>query len=50
MGRTYFAWTYPLHIGTYGGIYTRILYIILGLVPAFLFITGFVIFVIKPTG
>lgn len=45
-----FAWTYPLHIGTYGGIYTRILYIILGLVPAFLFITGFVIFWNKTYG
>lgn len=31
---------YPLHIGHYGGWSVRILYVLVGLTPAFLFITG----------
>lgn len=33
----------PLHYGTFGGLTTRILYILIGLAPLVLFITGFVI-------
>lgn len=32
---------FPLHVGTFGGLATRILWVILGLVPALLFATGF---------
>ncbi len=35
---------YPLHIGSYGNILLRFTYLFLGLVPAFLFVTGLVIF------
>ena len=31
---------FPLHVGTFGGLVTRILWAVLGLVPAALFITG----------
>jgi uncharacterized iron-regulated membrane protein len=34
---------FPLHIGVYGGLALRILYIFIGLAPAVLFITGFVL-------
>src|SRR5271155_1883619 len=33
----------PLHYGTFGGMFTRVLWIFLGLTPAVLFVTGFVI-------
>ncbi|MBR8836553.1 MAG: PepSY domain-containing protein [Stigonema ocellatum SAG 48.90 = DSM 106950] len=42
------AWTYPLHIGSYGGVGVRILYVTFGFAPAILFIIGLVIFEIKP--
>ena len=32
----------PLHYGTFGGLATRILYVLVGLAPLVLFITGFV--------
>ncbi|MEH2332378.1 PepSY-associated TM helix domain-containing protein [Nostoc sp.] len=32
----------PLHYGTFGGLPTRILYVLVGLAPLILFITGFV--------
>jgi uncharacterized iron-regulated membrane protein len=32
----------PVHFGTFGGVTTRILYVLVGLAPTFLFITGFV--------
>lgn len=32
---------FPLHIGIYGGLRMRILYVLIGLTPAVLFITGF---------
>lgn len=32
---------FPLHVGTFGGLATRLLWVILGLVPALLFATGF---------
>lgn len=31
---------FPLHVGTFGGLTTRVLWTVLGLVPAFLFVTG----------
>ncbi len=34
---------FPLHIGVYGGLAMRILYIFIGLTPAVLFITGFML-------
>lgn len=34
---------YLLHIGTFGGIVTRILYVVIGLVPIALFVTGLVL-------
>lgn len=33
---------YPLHIGRYGGLFMRIVMVIVGLVPALLFVTGLV--------
>jgi uncharacterized iron-regulated membrane protein len=30
----------PLHYGTFGGTFTRVLYILLGFVPLVLFVTG----------
>lgn len=30
----------PLHYGTFGGAATRVLYVLLGLVPPLLFVTG----------
>ena len=43
-------WMYPLHIGSYGGVTTRILYVFLGLTPVALFLTGLVIFWNKTYG
>ena len=43
-------WMYPLHIGSYGGVPTRILYVFLGLTPVALFFTGLVIFWNKTYG
>lgn len=37
------SWMQPLHYGTFGGLQTRILVLIGGLVPAALFVTGFII-------
>ncbi|MFB2923825.1 PepSY-associated TM helix domain-containing protein [Aerosakkonema funiforme] len=34
---------YPLHIGSYGGLGMRIIYVLVGLAPTGLFITGFVL-------
>ncbi|MEH2065258.1 MAG: PepSY-associated TM helix domain-containing protein [Nostoc sp.] len=34
----------PLHYGTFGGLFTRILYVFVGLSPLILFITGFVMY------
>ncbi|MBD1938348.1 PepSY-associated TM helix domain-containing protein [Microcoleus sp. FACHB-68] len=34
---------FPLHIGNYGGIGTRIIHVLIGLSPAFLFLTGLVL-------
>lgn len=43
-------WIYPLHIGSYGGVTTKILYVFLGLTPVALFLTGLVIFWNKTYG
>ncbi|MBW4678517.1 MAG: PepSY domain-containing protein [Microcoleus vaginatus WJT46-NPBG5] len=34
---------FPLHIGSYGGIVTRIIHVLIGLSPALLFLTGLVL-------
>ncbi|MFN0066339.1 MAG: PepSY-associated TM helix domain-containing protein [Limisphaerales bacterium] len=42
---------FPLHAGTFGGLTTRILWVILGLAPALLFVTGFLMWwnrVVRP--
>jgi uncharacterized iron-regulated membrane protein len=41
IGRLLVQWTYPLHFGLWGGMTTRILYVVLGLVPLAAFVTGF---------
>ena len=41
IGRLLVQWTYPLHFGLWGGLTTRILYVMLGLVPLAAFVTGF---------
>lgn len=43
IGNSYLTWLTPLHYGTFGGMPTRILAFIGGLVPLILFITGFII-------
>ncbi|SEM73399.1 Uncharacterized iron-regulated membrane protein [bacterium A37T11] len=42
-GNAYLSWLTPLHYGTFGGMPTRILALLGGLIPLVLFITGFVI-------
>ncbi|MDQ6594959.1 PepSY-associated TM helix domain-containing protein [Bacillus salipaludis] len=39
-GLLYQIWHFPLHTGTFGGIFTKILYAIGGLTPSILMITG----------
>ncbi|MEI4832257.1 PepSY-associated TM helix domain-containing protein [Bacillus sp. FJAT-53711] len=39
-GLTYQTWLKPLHTGTFGGLFTKILYVIAGLTPSFLMFTG----------
>lgn len=41
---------FPLHIGVYGGVWMRILYIFIGIAPAVLAVTGFVIWWSKTYG
>lgn len=41
IGRLVQQWAYPLHFGLWGGLATRVLYVVLGLVPAVAFVTGF---------
>ncbi len=40
-GRLIAQWAIPLHFGIWGGLPTRILYILLGLTPAVALVTGF---------
>lgn len=45
------AWVSPLHVGNFGGLPIRITWFILGLAPALLFVTGFVMWwtrVVRP--
>ncbi|MCM3734378.1 PepSY domain-containing protein [Bacillus cytotoxicus] len=39
-GLTYQTWLKPLHTGTFGGVFTKILYVIAGLTPSILMFTG----------
>jgi uncharacterized iron-regulated membrane protein len=34
-------WIGPLHFGSYGGLFTRVMYVFVGLAPGGLFLTGF---------
>ncbi|WP_346318039.1 PepSY-associated TM helix domain-containing protein [Chitinophaga sp. YIM B06452] len=43
IGNSYLSWLTPLHYGTFGGMPTRILALIGGLIPVLLYITGFII-------
>ena len=40
LGRLLVQWAIPLHFGIWGGLATRILYVVLGLLPAVAFVTG----------
>ncbi|ANI88557.1 hypothetical protein A9P82_04155 [Arachidicoccus ginsenosidimutans] len=42
-GNAFFNWLTPLHYGSFGGLPTQILALICGLIPAALFVTGFII-------
>lgn len=43
VGHAYMSWLTPLHYGSFGGIATKLLAFIGGMVPLALFITGFII-------
>lgn len=43
IGNSYLSWLTPIHYGTFGGMPTRIMALIAGLIPLLLFITGFII-------
>lgn len=43
IGNSYLSWLTPIHYGTFGGMPTRILALIGGLIPLLLYITGFII-------
>ena len=50
-GDTVMAWVSPLHVGNFGGIPIRIAWLVLGLAPPLLFVTGFVMWwtrVVRP--
>lgn len=40
VGRLLLQWAYPIHFGLWGGVWTRILYVVLGLAPLLGFVTG----------
>ncbi|WP_298713868.1 PepSY domain-containing protein [Chitinophaga sp.] len=42
-GNSYLSWLTPLHYGTFGGMPTRILALLGGLIPLALYVTGFII-------
>ncbi|RXK86612.1 PepSY-associated TM helix domain-containing protein [Filimonas effusa] len=42
-GYGYLSWVTPIHFGTFGGLPTRILALLAGLMPLALFVTGFII-------
>ncbi|UFP93837.1 PepSY-associated TM helix domain-containing protein [Gloeobacter morelensis] len=37
----FFSWAYALHVGSWGGLFTKVLYVLAGLAPGLLFWTGF---------
>ena len=41
-GDAIMAWVGPLHVGNFGGIGVKIAWLVLGLAPALLFVTGFI--------
>lgn len=41
-GDVIMAWVSPLHVGNFGGIGVRMAWLVLGLAPALLFVTGFI--------
>jgi uncharacterized iron-regulated membrane protein len=41
MSRLLMQWIYPLHFGLWGGMTTRVLYVVLGFIPAVALVTGF---------
>ncbi|WP_018628303.1 PepSY-associated TM helix domain-containing protein [Niabella aurantiaca] len=43
IGNSYLTWIVPLHLGTFGGLPTKILACVGGLVPLLLFITGLIV-------
>jgi len=43
IGNSYLSWLTPIHYGTFGGMPTRILALLGGLIPLLLYITGFII-------
>lgn len=43
IGNSYLSWLTPIHYGTFGGMPTRILALLGGLMPLLLYITGFII-------
>lgn len=50
-GQRFLRAMFPLHTGTFGGLFTRLLWAMLGLVPALLFVTGFLMWwnrVVRP--
>lgn len=42
-----YNWVDPLHFGYFGGIWTKVLWVVLGLTSGFLFVTGFMIWILK---
>jgi len=43
IGNSYLTWIVPLHLGSFGGLPTKILAFLGGLIPLLLFITGFIV-------
>lgn len=43
LGKVYLNWVTPVHYGTFGGLFTRILALVASLITAVLFLTGFYI-------
>jgi uncharacterized iron-regulated membrane protein len=47
------AWVSPLHVGSFGGAGVRVAWLVLGLMPPVLFVTGFTMWwtrVVRPRG
>jgi uncharacterized iron-regulated membrane protein len=50
-GDVIMAWVAPLHVGNFGGMGVRVAWLVLGLAPALLFVTGFIMWwtrVVRP--